>query len=178
MNVTNVAALELSFFPAEIMLALLIVEGRTVPYIVVHFCVICSLWRVVSLTIIPHLLFYIHANIVKWSEFGFPLLIFCYFFQIDCVDRPTNVKDYLLVIEFIYQFCILKRFLITTEKIVKNAKPIHSPIDAFHLLKRWVDDWQKCFDNALCSECTIDEPEIGKEILILSLIKYTQTFIF
>ncbi|VDI52743.1 prolyl 4-hydroxylase [Mytilus galloprovincialis] len=54
----------------------------------------------------------------------------------------------------------LKEFLLTTEKIVKNAKPIHSPIDAFHLLKRWVDDWQKCFDIALCSECTIDEPEI------------------
>ncbi|CAC5358732.1 P4HA [Mytilus coruscus] len=54
----------------------------------------------------------------------------------------------------------VKEFLKTTEKIVEDAKPIHSPIDAFHLLKRWVDDWQKCFDIALCSECTIDEPEI------------------
>ncbi|XP_052079630.1 prolyl 4-hydroxylase subunit alpha-1-like isoform X3 [Mytilus californianus] len=54
----------------------------------------------------------------------------------------------------------LKEFLKTTEKIAEDAKPIHSPIDAFHLLKRWVDDWQKCFDIALCSECTIDEPEI------------------
>ncbi|XP_063417309.1 uncharacterized protein LOC134699829 [Mytilus trossulus] len=54
----------------------------------------------------------------------------------------------------------LIEFLKTTEKTVEDAKPIHSPIDAFHLLKRWVDDWEKCFDIALCSECEIDEPEI------------------
>ncbi|XP_071147966.1 prolyl 4-hydroxylase subunit alpha-1-like [Mytilus edulis] len=53
----------------------------------------------------------------------------------------------------------LKQFLRSTEGTV-SEKGIDNPIDAFHLLRRWVEDWQKCFDIVICPDCDMNGPHI------------------
>lgn len=54
----------------------------------------------------------------------------------------------------------LTKYLQTTEDEINSQGVPENPIDAFHLLRRWVQDWEKCFERVFCDDCVEDGPAI------------------
>lgn len=54
----------------------------------------------------------------------------------------------------------LTGLLEVAEDDVLQSRSLDNPIDAFHLLKRWVDDWETCFQKVFCSDCEEDGPAV------------------
>ena len=58
------------------------------------------------------------------------------------------------------------RYLQTTEDEINSQGVSENPIDAFHLLRRWVQDWEKCFERVFCDDCVENGPAIGQSIYL------------
>ncbi|CAC5358727.1 P4HA [Mytilus coruscus] len=59
----------------------------------------------------------------------------------------------------------LRRFIVAQEKEEEDVEDylrqfLRTTEDAFHLLRRWVEDWQKCFDIVVCPDCDMNGPKI------------------